>query len=149
MQTFQDRLNLIVNEITNGNLREFSRRLNFSHPTLYNYVNGRSPSTDVLIKIRETFDISIDWILTGEGKKYISEPFEVREKPVDYIHKKDIDQIKLVGCLRMVEDYLLSVEKNTLTGKESKGRRYVILYLTSNDFENITTNANLIMSLIF
>ena len=40
---------------------------------MQNYKNGRMPSADHLIRIRETFNIDLNWLLTGEGEMYLEE----------------------------------------------------------------------------
>jgi hypothetical protein len=51
-----------------------SRLLNISYQAAKNYLTGvRYPSTDVLLRIAACTDISIHWLLTGEGKKFVDE----------------------------------------------------------------------------
>ena len=45
--------------------------LNIQYQTARNYLNGRLPATDILIRISENLGCSIDWLLTGRGKKFI------------------------------------------------------------------------------
>ncbi|MBK7392326.1 MAG: hypothetical protein IPI64_03365 [Chloracidobacterium sp.] len=45
--------------------------LNISYQAAKNYLNGRLPQTEVLIKIAERTSCSIDWLLTGRGKKFL------------------------------------------------------------------------------
>ena len=45
--------------------------LNISYQAAKNYLHGRLPQTDVLITIAERTSCSIDWLLTGRGKKFL------------------------------------------------------------------------------
>src|SRR5262249_12260839 len=50
---------------------ELQRLLNISYQAAKNYLEGRFPSTDVLLVISEHTGCSIHWLLTGEGKKFV------------------------------------------------------------------------------
>ena len=47
------------------------RLLNISYQTAKNYLLGRMPQADVLITIADRTSYSLDWLLTGRGKKII------------------------------------------------------------------------------
>jgi transcriptional regulator with XRE-family HTH domain len=54
---------------------EFARKLSISQSQLSKYERGIvAPPADVLIRIKEQFRVSIDWLLTGdiEGSGHIS-----------------------------------------------------------------------------
>ena len=48
------------------------RLLNISYQTAKNYLNGRLPNAETLITIGMRTSCSIDWLLTGRGKKFDS-----------------------------------------------------------------------------
>jgi phage repressor protein C with HTH and peptisase S24 domain len=48
------------------------RLLNIPYQSAKNYLNGRLPQAEVLILISERTGCSIDWLLTGRGKKFLS-----------------------------------------------------------------------------
>jgi hypothetical protein len=50
---------------------KIQRLLNISYQAAKNYLAGRLPQSDILISISETTSCSIDWLLTGRGKKFI------------------------------------------------------------------------------
>jgi predicted transcriptional regulator len=50
---------------------DIKRLLNISYQTAKNYLNGRLPHPEILIAISQSTSYSIDWILTGRGKKFI------------------------------------------------------------------------------
>ena len=49
---------------------DIQRLLKISHQAARNYLSGRLPSTEVLLAIAENTHYSIDWLLTGRGKKF-------------------------------------------------------------------------------
>lgn len=52
---------------------ELAQKMEISYQAARNYLNGRLPETNVLLIIAEKTKCSIHWLLTGEGKKFISE----------------------------------------------------------------------------
>lgn len=47
---------------------DFAKKTGFSHQVASNYLKGvRVPNADALCVIKQTFDISANWLLTGEG----------------------------------------------------------------------------------
>lgn len=53
-----------------ASMAEVARRLGIPHATVRNYFQGRLPAPEVLIKIAKETDISLNWLLTGEGEMY-------------------------------------------------------------------------------
>jgi transcriptional regulator with XRE-family HTH domain len=59
-------------EILPVNQTNMAASLNIKRPTLVGYENGLSPpSVDFLIKLRAVYKVNIDWLLTGNGKKFL------------------------------------------------------------------------------
>lgn len=55
-------------------IADLARKLQVPHPTARNYVKeGRLPAADILLRIKEETNVSLDWLLTGEGPKFIAE----------------------------------------------------------------------------
>lgn len=50
---------------------EISRKLGISYQGAKNYLEGRLPDAKVLITIVEITQCSLNWLLTGEGEKYL------------------------------------------------------------------------------
>lgn len=50
---------------------EIGQLLNLSDATISNYLNGRIPSADKLIRISEITDCNLHWLLTGRGEKIL------------------------------------------------------------------------------
>jgi len=68
---FQDRLARIFDF---GTMAEIARRLDLPHATIRNYFGGRLPSPEVLIKIADATNVSLNWLLTGKGEMYAGKP---------------------------------------------------------------------------
>lgn len=55
-----------------ASMAEIARRIDVPHATVRNYFHGRMPAPEVLIKIASQTNISINWLLTGVGPKFVS-----------------------------------------------------------------------------
>lgn len=56
-------------------MAEISRRIGVPHATIRNYFAGRMPAPNVLIKIAAETNVSLTWLLLGNGEAFI-EPAE-------------------------------------------------------------------------
>jgi transcriptional regulator with XRE-family HTH domain len=54
-----------------GSMADIARRIDVPHATVRNYFQGRLPAPEVLIKIADKTDVSLNWLLTGAGPKFI------------------------------------------------------------------------------
>ena len=52
---------------------EVARLLDIPYQSAKNYLNGRIPNAAALVSISEITSCSIDWLLTGRGKKSVDE----------------------------------------------------------------------------
>jgi len=52
---------------------EVAQLLNISYQAAKNYLQGRLPDSKVLIIISEKTSYSINWLLTGEGEKFVKD----------------------------------------------------------------------------
>ena len=67
-QEFVDRLNLTFE---GRNMAEVGRMLDLPHATVRNYyIEGRLPAPEVLIKIANVTNVSLNWLLTGKGNMH-------------------------------------------------------------------------------
>jgi transcriptional regulator with XRE-family HTH domain len=75
-------MNVRLEEVRNRlNLtkKEFADRLDITANSYTNYIQGkRQLPSDIAIKISETFNISIDWLLTGKGKMFLIDEKELK-----------------------------------------------------------------------
>lgn len=61
-----------------ASMAEIARRIDVPHATIRNYFQGRLPAPEVLIKLARETGVSLNWLLTGEGKM-----FAEGERPLD------------------------------------------------------------------
>ena len=54
----------------NESMADVAKRLDLPHATVRNYYQGRLPSPEVLIRIADVTNISLNWLLTGKGETY-------------------------------------------------------------------------------
>lgn len=71
MQNIQDRLYLLIDELADGKSTIFAKNAGIPPSTFQFYIKGRMPHGDHLIRIRKTYNVNTDWLLTGEGSIYI------------------------------------------------------------------------------
>ena len=53
-----------------ASMADVARRLGIPHATVRNYYQGRMPAPEVLIKIANVTNVSLNWLLTGSGEMY-------------------------------------------------------------------------------
>lgn len=70
MAKIKERLLWLVEMYAKGKAAPFAKKAKIPGGTFHNYIKGRSPSVEHMISIHETYGISIDWLLTGEGDPY-------------------------------------------------------------------------------
>jgi predicted transcriptional regulator len=56
-----------------GRAAKIQRSLNISYQAAKNYLNGRLPRPEILLLISDRTGGSIDWLLTGRGKKFLND----------------------------------------------------------------------------
>ncbi len=64
---FEDRLKQAFGFATMAGI---ARRLGIPHATVRNYFQGRMPAPDVLIKIANETNVSLNWLLIGTGEMF-------------------------------------------------------------------------------
>lgn len=52
---------------------EIGRKLEIDYQSAKNYLSGRKPNAEVLERIVEKTDVSLNWLLLGHGPKYIKD----------------------------------------------------------------------------
>ena len=53
-------------------MADIARRIGVPHATIRNYFQGRLPAPEVLIKIANETNVSLNWLLTGDGQMYVT-----------------------------------------------------------------------------
>lgn len=56
---------------------EIGRKLNVDYQSAKNYLNGRKPNAEVLERIVEVTGVSLNWLLMGQGTKFLQEEFDL------------------------------------------------------------------------
>lgn len=80
MDTLGDRLK-IARQKRGLKQTEVMKRVNINNKTLSGYENNVSdPDTNTLVILAELYDVSHQWLLTGEGKMKVSENITLSEK---------------------------------------------------------------------
>ncbi len=64
---FIERLNKAFGNVS---MADVARRLGIPHATVRNYYQGRMPAPEVLIKIANETNVSLNWLLIGTGDMY-------------------------------------------------------------------------------
>lgn len=94
-----------------------------SQKTLWDYVNGISmPGPDVLVKISETFKVSIDYLLKGQISLF---PKDDHEKRLLY-KIREAEQLQVSEKIDSYSDYVIDKakkEKESSTSAQSKNVR--------------------------
>lgn len=73
MDNFQNRLHRIVDELAAGKYTVFAKKCGIPHSTFQNYINGRMPHSEHLLRIHDVFRVDINWLLSGEGEPYLAD----------------------------------------------------------------------------
>lgn len=69
MSEFNDRVIQIASYYGVSKPADFAKKTGFSHQTASNYLKGsRVPNAEALFIIKQSFDISAEWLLSGEGE---------------------------------------------------------------------------------
>lgn len=56
---------------------DIGRKLKVDYQSAKNYLHGRKPNAEVLERVVEVTDVSLNWLLMGQGPKYLREEFDV------------------------------------------------------------------------
>lgn len=75
---FTDRLSQAFD---GASMADIARKIGVPHATIRNYFGGRLPSPEVLIKIAAETNVSLNWLLLGNGQMYMSgaEPIDLNK----------------------------------------------------------------------
>src|SRR5664279_453448 len=79
---------------------KIQRLLNISYQAAKNYLEGRLPSPEVLLRISVKTPYSIDWLLTGRGKKFIEGVDSVGAT----ITTRQIEKIARRVCVKVINE---------------------------------------------
>jgi len=72
---FADRFKKLLKAL-DLSMRQFAKEIGVSPSTFYEYMKGRTPPADIIVRICKRFNVSERWLLTGEGEMFLE-----KEKP--------------------------------------------------------------------
>lgn len=98
---------------------ELAQILDVSYQAARNYLNGRLPEANVLLKIAERTGYSVHWLLTGEGDKFV-----LKQDNLDTIIVSD--QMKTFVRQQCLEVFTELFENQEINSQEK------VVKLTSN-----------------
>lgn len=84
---------------------EIQRSLNITYQAAKNYLNGRFPSAEILLRLAETTDYSLHWLLTGVGEKRVRAKMLDTPLPTDEM-RKFVREV----CAEMIDERLAGRE---------------------------------------
>lgn len=68
-----ERLIALVKELADGNGKKFAEKAGIKQATFHNYLNGRTPKADFLNDICSTYNVNLNWLISGRGHKFITD----------------------------------------------------------------------------
>lgn len=111
MHDISYRLKMIMGGLSE---RKFSERLDMAHTTVREYLKGRMPPADFIVRVCERFpDVDPWWLMTGQGK----EPQKTASPVMGLIDKMlvDMDEEAQRDVLKYCEKTKCWTEMNTKT----------------------------------
>lgn len=89
---------------------KIQRLLNISYQAARNYLRGRLPDSYVLRTLAERTPYSINWLLTGQGERYVSGAVELDENtPLSARQVRDLVRSE---CANVLDELLAARERN-------------------------------------
>jgi hypothetical protein len=85
---------------------KIQRLLDISYQAAKNYLQGRLPDSYVLLTLAKRTPYSINWLLTGEGEKYVARPAE-DDAPLSAHQTRELIRSE---CVKVVKEILASRE---------------------------------------
>jgi transcriptional regulator with XRE-family HTH domain len=110
-------------ESANINARKLTTDLELSGSTITEWKKGRAkPSTDAIIKIANYFQVTTDWLLTGEGERTVSSAITQQHQSSD----SEAMLFELLDTYRAADKEkrraILQAALNTTADKTAMGR---------------------------
>lgn len=130
-ETIFDRISTIVEKFGNGKNTVFASLIGVSEANVRNYKNGVMPKADFLEKIARSFDININWLLTGEGNMLRTESGKEENIPVAHPSDSPTEGIPLIPISAMAgaftgEQTVLEYECERFVVPTFKGAEFLI-----------------------
>ncbi len=118
-----DRLLEIIDDLADGKSTVFAKNAGIPPSTFQYYVKGRMPHGDHLKRICEYYNVNINWLLTGKGKKHIegkADGEEGMEQPLNL--ELDVDLLADI-----IESVDIVLEKEKIELPLNKKARFIAL----------------------
>lgn len=130
-ETIFDRISTIVEKFGNGKNTVFASLIGVSEANVRNYKNGVMPKADFLEKIARSFDVNINWLLTGEGNMLRTESEKEENIPVAHPSDSPMEGIPLIPISAMAgaftgEQTVLEYECERFVVPTFKGAEFLI-----------------------
>lgn len=85
--------------------KEFAKKLDITEQAYQNYSNGkRIIPTDVALKVKQSFNISLDWLLFGDNEKLNINYEKELLKTIKKLKKEDIQYLYHVAKSKELEN---------------------------------------------
>jgi len=119
-EQFQDRLKKMFNF---ASMADIARIIEVPHATVRNYFAGRLPAPEVLIKIANATNISLNWLLLGQGEMYAGKR---RQLDINRLLEDKIDEIleRKLGAQTMPVLNLGTIDSRPPFDVENAVRKY-------------------------
>lgn len=72
MNSISLRINMLIDELFEGNNSKFAQKIGINEANVRNYRKGTLPKIDFIVKIYENIEFNFDWLLTGKGEMLCS-----------------------------------------------------------------------------
>ena len=141
----KNRLKLLQGDLS---VREFADRLSTSSSTLWQYLQGRTPPAEIIVRVCERYDVCAWWLLTGEGEKNNRKFREVTQL-MELLYKNDlmlelVKRIAGLGDLEMgmllgIADYLAALRGQQKDCKQCGEKLDLVLQRLGQAGEGATT----------
>ena len=106
-----NRLQILFDTHAEGKHTVFADKCKIPRSTMQNYKTGRMPSAEHLIRIRETFNVDLNWLLTGEGSAIYHQDKEINALLKKAVHIMTADSphrfllpFAIQGIFNLIED---------------------------------------------
>ncbi|MBU0768674.1 MAG: helix-turn-helix domain containing protein, partial [Proteobacteria bacterium] len=107
MGNIAERLLESVSLHADGKHTVFAKKAGIPHGTFSAYIKGRMPHAEHLCRIQDTYNVNINWVLTGKGEKYIREE-DSREYSAYYEEVNLDDNPEMMDLLVITKEVLQS-----------------------------------------
>ncbi|MFR9543188.1 MAG: helix-turn-helix domain-containing protein [Rikenellaceae bacterium] len=136
MSDFNDRVIQIAEYYGITKPADFAKKTGFSHQVASNYLKGtRIPNAEALSIIKRSFDISAEWLLTGDGDM-LDNGFKIQGNDKEVIYRADPKDAEIIASsketietqrklIASLESRIYELEKSSRSRMSTTGLRSV------------------------